>query len=72
MARETDGQYLKIIDSIEGLTGGEAWKMVHGKAMTHEEIHTLITTAIAYDKEQSALGNHMTVVDKGGKQISSL
>lgn len=71
LSRETDGQYLKIIALIERLTGGEAWKMLNGKALTQEEIHTLISSTLASQKSQSALWNQMSVVDLDGKTINS-
>ncbi len=71
LARETDGQYLKIVALVERLTGGESWKMLNGRALSREEIHTLISSALASARWQSALGNQMSVVDMKWKDITS-
>jgi hypothetical protein len=71
LARETDGQYLRIVSLIERLTGGQAWQMTNGKALSREEIHTLVSTTLASQEWQAWLWNHMSVVTLQWKKISS-
>ncbi len=70
LARETDGQYLAIVERISRLTGGDAWKMLNGKSLTKEEIHTIITTALTSESD-TWLWNHMSVVDDAWKKVNS-